>query len=320
MPDVGRKASLSATECVQRHLDRAIQLLAGRQHGVISLAQLVGLGLTPSGVRDRVARGALVRIHQGVYAVGHTALKREGHWSAAVLACGDGALLSHRTAAAQLSLRPTARSRIDVTVRRRGGRRSRKGLDIHRSSTLAPQDITLVDNIPTTSVARTLLDLAATLHRGALAQAFDRAEILRIFDMRVLEDVIHRNPGHHGLRPLRALLSSLDPKSKHTRKELERRLLALCREAGLPAPDVNEALILEGRTVHPDFLWRAQRFVVETDGWESHGTRLAFERDRAKDALLLRAGYRTVRFTWRQLLDDPAEVLATIQAGIALAA
>lgn len=131
---------------------------------------------------------------------------------------------------------------------------------------------------------------------------------------------MRRNPGHRGLRPLHAVLSSLDPQSKLTRSDFERLLLPLLRKAGLPTPEVNGDLLLEGRHVQPDFLWHSQRVVLETDGWETHRTRLAFERDRAKDALLLRAGYRVIRITWRQLHDEPGTVLATIRAGLALAA
>jgi len=109
-------------------------------------------------------------------------------------------------------------------------------------------------------------------------------------------------------------LTSLDPSSKLTRSELERRLLQLVAESDMPRPEVNATLILEGRVVEVDFLWRRERLVVETDGWETHRTRQAFERDRAKDALLARAGYRVVRFTWRQLAREPDLVRATLTA------
>jgi very-short-patch-repair endonuclease len=235
---------------------------------------------------------------------------------AAVPACGDGAALSHATAGDQLDLRVSASALIDITSPTGAGR-GLAGIRAHRSRTLAPQDIVVVGGIPTTSWARTLLDLATTLHPEALAQAIDRAEILRLFDLTALENTMVRNPGHHGLHPLRAHLTSLHPQSSRTRNRFERRLFTLLREAGLTLPEVNATLNLEGHTIHPDFLWRRECLVAETDGFEAHGTRQAFERDRARDQLLLRAGYRTVRITWRQLQRQPALVLATIRAGLA---
>jgi very-short-patch-repair endonuclease len=191
---------------------------------------------------------------------------------------------------------------------------------------LAPQDIVIVDGVPTTSCARTLLDLAEILHPEALAKALDQAEVLRIFDMRALEEVMRRNPGRHGLRPLQALLLPLHPQTKHSKNDFERLLfslslsLSLLREEDLPLPEVNASLIIEGRPVEPDFLWRRERLVVETDGWETHGTRQAFERDRDRDQLLLRAHYRTVRITWRQLIYEPALVIKTLRVALRAAA
>ncbi|HEX6117570.1 MAG TPA: type IV toxin-antitoxin system AbiEi family antitoxin domain-containing protein [Solirubrobacterales bacterium] len=306
---------LLATQLGQRPLDALIGEVAGRQHGVIAIAQLLALGLSSAGVRARVRRGALVGIHRGVYAVGHAPLTAEGRWMAAVLACGDGALLSHRTAAAHLGIRASESPWVDVTVPR-SGRRPRRGIRLHRSTTLAPGDATVVDGIPCTSPARTLLDLAEVVAPESLARAVDRAETLRLLDLRALDNVMSRNPGRHALRPLRALLSSLAPQSTLTRNDFERRFLALSAEAGLPPPRPNDWLLLEGAWVQADFHWPEHRLVAETDGWETHGTRRAFERDRRRDQLLLRAGYRTVRFTWRQLRDDPAWVAETVRAAL----
>jgi predicted transcriptional regulator of viral defense system len=138
--------------------------IAASQHGVISLTQLRELGLSARAVQNRVAIGKLHRIHRGVYAVGHPVLSKEGRWMAAVLACGPDALLSHRSAAALWGIRPTARSRIDVTLGRPTGR-AVPGIDIHRTRTLRAQDATKVTNIPCTTVARTLLDLADVVDR-----------------------------------------------------------------------------------------------------------------------------------------------------------
>jgi predicted transcriptional regulator of viral defense system len=306
------------SELVTRHLDAAIAAIAARQHGVISLDQLRALGLTASAIRARVRRGSLIRLHRGVYAVGHAAIKVEGHLMAAVLACGEGAVLSHRAAAAHLDLRRSDRARIDVTVPG-AGTRAKKGIEIHRSRTLAPADVIRVENIPTTSVARTLLDLAEVVSAQALERAFDRAEFLQVLDMRALAEVMERNLGRRGLARLRALLSNLDPARGRTRTELERLFLTLCANAGLPRPLVNAHLLLEGDYIEADFHWPAYRLVAETDGWATHSTRRAFQRDRHRDQLLLRAGYRVVRFTWRDVIDNPAWVADTVRRGLTVA-
>jgi Transcriptional regulator, AbiEi antitoxin/Protein of unknown function (DUF559) len=297
------------------HLDAAIARIAARQHGVVSLEQLLALGLSASAVRARARRGSLIRLYRGVYAVGHAAIKPRGHWMAAVLACGEGAVLSHRAAAAHLDLRRSDRARIDVTVPGAGSR-AKRGIEIHRSRTLAPADVVRVDNVPTTSVARTLLDLAEVVSAHALERAFDRAEVLELLDMRALAAVMRRNPGRRGLAPLRALISNLDPARRFTRNQLERRFLGLCDGAGLPRPLVNAHLLLEGAYVEADFHWPDHRLVAETDGWASHSTRHAFQRDRHRDQLLLRAGYRVVRFTWRDVIDNPAWVAETVRRGL----
>jgi very-short-patch-repair endonuclease len=293
----------------------AIAEVAATQHNQVTLTQLVRAGFSDNAIRHRLGNGSLHRPYRGVYSLGRPPVTANEHRMAAVLACGRGAALSHATAGDQLDLRASASALIDVTSPTGAGRRL-AGIRAHRSRNLAPCDTVLVDGIPTTSWARTLLDLASTLHPEALAAALDRAEITRVFDLAELQDVLERNPGHHGQRPLRALLTSLNPVTKRTRNDFERDFLELIRDAGLPTPEVNATLYLEGRTIHPDFLWREHRLIAETDGWETHRTRWAFERDRARDQLLLRAHYRTVRVTYAQLLREPATVLATIQAAL----
>ena len=234
---------------------------------------------------------------------------------AAVLACGEGAALSHAAAAAHLGIRSSSATSIDVTSPTGAGR-GLEGIRAHRSRTLVPDDIVLVDGIPTTTCARTLLDLAEAIHPEALAKAVDQAEITGIFDLAAIERVLARNPGRHGIASLRALLSSLDQQTKLTANDFERRLYELCRDAGLPLPRPNQWLQLEGRWIRADFLWPEARFVLETDGWKTHRTRQAFERDRRRDQLLLRAGYRAARTTWRQLQGESDQVIATIRAAL----
>lgn len=183
-----------ATELDQRDRkrlrERALVALAGREHGVIALAQLRSLGLSPSGMRTRVASGRLHRLHGGVYALGRPELSTEGHWRAAVMACGPDAVLSHRSAAALQGLMSTAQTRIDVTVPRRSSL-SRPGIRVHRYPCLIPVDRTSVDGIPCASVVRTLLDLTAVVHPLALERACDQAEVLRLLDWATLEEPSH---------------------------------------------------------------------------------------------------------------------------------
>jgi Transcriptional regulator, AbiEi antitoxin len=201
MNDVGREASGYGTELGQPPSRRDAELarLAAEQHGVVALRQLPELGLSSSAVRSRVASGRLHRVHRGVYAVGHRVLGVEGRWIAAVLACGRDAVLSHRSAAALWSLRPTTRTAIDVTVPRRVGL-SRPGIDVHRATGLEPGDLTRVRGVPCTTVARTLVDLAEVIDRRELARACEQAEVLRRFDARALEGALARTTGRHGAR------------------------------------------------------------------------------------------------------------------------
>ena len=203
---------------------------------------------------------------------------------AAVLACGGQAVLSHRSAAALWRI-GMAGQLVDVTVPTNGGRRRRTGIRIHRAPTLSPADVTRRAGIPVTTPTRTLRDLRRVLSSTKYAAALRQAEFLRLpLDPAVAPD--------------------------HTRSELEARFLSLCRRHRLPQPEVN---VRVDRFV-VDFLWAEQQLVVEVDGWESHGTRSAFETDRARDIRLRLLGYEVARFTWRQLASESQRVATSIRA------
>ncbi len=294
-------------------IDAQIAQLAAAQHGVVALAQLVAQGIGVGAIYHRVRCGRLHRLYRGVFAVGHVGITREGRWTAAVLALGDGAVLSHVTAAALWQLRPSAASRIHVTVPTIGGRGRRPGIIVHRCRALRPEDVTRVDGIPVTSVARTLLDVAGMLAAGPLERAVEQSLILRLFDMHAVRELVDANRTRPGARVLERVISTIHDEPAITRSDLEGLMRDLCDAAGIPRPEVNS--IVEGDEV--DFFWRAQRVIVETDGHATHGTRAAFEKDRARDARLTMLGYRVVRFTHRQLLYERERVASTITALVA---
>jgi Protein of unknown function (DUF559)/Transcriptional regulator, AbiEi antitoxin len=292
-------------------LDVGISRLAERQHGVVSLPQLLSLGLSSRAVRDRVAVGRLTRLHRAVYAVGHGRLTKRGHWMAAVLAYGPTARLSHRSAAGLEGIRPDNRAKTDVTVPSRSAR-SRPGIDVHASTTLTEADVTIIDGIPCTTLPRTLLDLAEVVDERAVERAIGQAEVLRKFDLRAVNEVLSRAVGRRGAAVLRQVLAEYAGPTL-TDRELEERFFALCRSAALPKPAVNEWITLDaGIAYKADFLWRAERLIVETDGWGSHGTRRAFENDRRRDRRLSVAGWTVVRFTWRDVEREPGDVTETL--------
>ena len=245
-------------------------------------------------------------------AVGHGRLSLDGRYMAAVLASGDDSALSHRSSARKRGLRPGTRSKIDVITPRRAGR-GRAGIDAHTSSTLLPRDIETVDGIPCTTVARTLLDLAAVLPRRAVERAVDQAEVLQVLDARKIEEVLGRAGGHRGAGMLRDSLASHAPGTTLTRNDLEEAFLAICRTAGLPQPQVNAWIPLEPGGYEADFLWRWHGLIAEADGRDVHATRRAFETDRRRDQRLMLAGYQVVRFPYAQVIHDPASVRLTLQ-------
>jgi predicted transcriptional regulator of viral defense system len=278
-----------------RPIDEVIAVLAERQHGVVARRQLVALGLGSRAIDHRLECGRLHLLHRGVYSVGHRVLSQRGRWMAAVLACGAGAVLSHRSAAALWGIRPTSRPSVEVTTARR--LHARPGLHPHRA-VLPADEVTVHDGIPTTTSARTLLDLAAVVPRRTLERALDEAEILRLPGPATLLD---RYPRRRGAATLRTLLvTSRSPTP--TRTELEDKFLTFVDDWGFDRPDVNT--IIEGLEV--DAAWRDARLIVELDGFATHGTRRGFERDRKRDRRLTAAGWCVIRLTWRQLSGGAA--------------
>jgi len=287
--------------------DSMILRLAAGQHGVVEYRQLIEAGISPAQIQHRVAAGRLERLHRSVYRAGSVAAMYEREM-AAVLACGRGAVLSHCSAAAvwQLLRQIDGAAAVEVSIVR-GYRVRGAGVRVYRFATLQPDEVTRHVGLPITTPARTLLDVARTLDAWQLEQILARAVRDGLVSVDALALLLKRHPRQRGTRALRRLLAaSVGP--AFTRSEAEARFLALIRKAGLADPVCN--VVVKGFEV--DFLWRAERLIVEIDGFAYHSSRDAFERDRRRDALLTAAGLRVLRFTWRQLVDQPEVLVARV--------
>lgn len=286
--------------------------LAAAQHGVVTGLQLIACGVTRHAIDTGVRNGRLHRVHQGVYVVGHLALAPFAREQAALLAVGDGAVLSHASAAYLWNLQPRPTADVDVSVALRRPRQ-RAGIRLHRLTRgLDPRDVRLRHGLPVTSPARTVLDLASVLAPDRLEDALAEARVHGLLSEGQLEQAAHRLPTRTGARALRELLGR-EGQTGLTRSRAERRLLALIGAARLPMPVTN--VTVAGYEV--DALWADQRLIVEFDGFAAHGHRRAFERDRARDAGLVAAGYRVIRLTWRQLTEQPLLVIANLAGALA---
>jgi very-short-patch-repair endonuclease len=191
---------------------------------------------------------------------------------------------------------------------------ARPGIVCHRSR-IPPDERSVIDGIPVTSIHRTLLDLAGVLNRRRLERALNEAEVRRLTDRLSIPELLARHPRRRGAATLRELLAA----KRHvdiSRNDFEELFLALVERSGLPRPRMNASLWIRGRFFEPDCLWREQRLMVELDGREVHATDQAFEDDRERDRILLAEGWRTARVTWRQLRDQPDEVVADLRQAL----
>jgi very-short-patch-repair endonuclease len=304
------RANLSDDRGGEVSVDWVIAELAERQHGVVGRKQLLELGIKANAINGRVRRGHLHTVHRGAYAVGHRVLGREGRLLASVLACGPGTVLSHRSAASLWRILPDCRGPIEVTKPQ--GWRGPAGVWVHRS--LLPDDEkTTIEGVPVTTVPRTLLDLATVVTRRRLEQAINEVEVLRLMDPLSLPDLLERYPRRRGSALLRRLIQSEARFRGITRSELEDRFIALLDARSLPRPRLNASVRVRGRFLEVDCLWAESGLILELDGRAAHRTNLAFERDRERDRLLIAAGWRVIRLTWRQIHDDSDSVISDLR-------
>lgn len=290
------------------HPDLVIAWLAERQHEIVSRPQLLAAGVTDQMIRSRVARRTLTPLHRGVYKVGPGRPSRLGLFIAAVFAAGEGATLGYRSAGALCNLRPQNTGPVEIIVSRRGVKPQR-GIRIHTTRSLHPDDLTRRDGIPCTTPARTIVDLAAVLPSHAMRRVLENAQIERIFDLTAITAALNRAPGRKGTGTLRTLLTDLAPEPPRTRSDFEAAFLTLIAQADLPSPTVNG--YVNGYEV--DFHWPDAKLIVETDGRGTHGTEVAFERDRQRDLELKLADWDVIRITWRQLTREPHNVVALLR-------
>lgn len=285
--------------------------LARPQNGVVTWEQLLAAGLTRATIRTLVRRGALIRLFRGVYAVADPALLALAPENAALLSLGD-AVLSHRSTAAIWGIAKRDAREVDVTVIGRTPR-PRAGVALHSVNSLHPADIRTRRNLRLTSPARTMIDFAAQASREELESAFGEARGKRLLSDAALNAALARAPMNNPGAAVIRKLGRDDPGSTYTRSRAERRVRRLMRQAELPQPLVN--VKLNGFTV--DFLWPDHRLILEVDGHDTHGDRLAFEEDRRRDQVQAAAGYTVIRVTWWQLRDESMAVAVRIGQALA---
>ena len=269
--------------------------LVDRQWGVVARRQLLALGVASGTVSAWLAAGRLRGLHRGVYAYGHAHLRAEGRWMAAVLACGPGAALAGRSAAAALDLLPYASATVHVITER--ALRRRPGIHPHRARSFDARDVTSVSGIPTTSIARTALDLAATEPRHRVERILAQADRQQRYDQRALEDVIARHDGHHGVGALTSLIAAVP---QLTRSDLEGLVLEATRARGLTLITDHPIYLPRTGEITVDFYVPEARLVIEADSWKHHRSRASFEADRLRDLELTTLGYRIARITSRR--------------------
>jgi len=286
---------------------------AARQHGVIAIGQLLDLGLSHSGVSRRVTGHRLHRIHRGVYAVGHKRLSREGRWMAAVLAAGDGAALSHLSAAVLWQI---WRGRVDTTdVIALARPRAIRGFRVHRCRRLDRRDVTVVHDIPVTTVARTLVDLSDVLDAHQLANVIHEASFRRRFSAAATLQASARASGRRNLTVLDRALAAHAAGSAGTRSALEDSFLGLVRSSGLPEPLVNVTVQAGASGLEVDFHWPEIQLCVEIDG-PGHDRPSTRREDARRDRALRAAGHAVVRFSGTDVQRRACWVLTTLGAAI----
>jgi predicted transcriptional regulator of viral defense system len=277
--------------------------VAGRQWGVIGSQQLRACGIAKSTACRWRAAGKLHVIHHGIYALGHRSIPVEGRLVAALIHAGPDAALSHATAAWWWGLIPEEPATIHVSSPSFAG--STDGVLVHHPRHLEPMSHR---RFPITTVARTIIDFAATAPLNRVRTALAQAEYRRLLDVQAVEAALRQ--GRPGTARLRKALERHQPRLALTRSPLENAFIPLCESAGIAVPEIN--VRIAGWTV--DALWRREGLVVELDGYGNHHTRAQIERDRRKELCLRRAGLSVIRYSEEQVTEEAGLVLADVLA------
>jgi len=285
--------------------------LAGRQHGIVARRQLLALGFNPREIEHRVARGRLHLVMRGVYAVGWPHLTQKRRWMAAVLACGDGAILSHRSAAALWEIGAERRGAIDISVMRRCELR-RPGLHVRGRPTLAGAEIVSRNGIPVTSPTRTLVDIATELSPHGVERAVNEADKRDLIDPETLRSRLDDYAGQPGAPLLRSLLD--ERTFRLSDSDLEIFFRPIAASAKLPSPLTKQ--IVNGFEV--DFFWPELGLVVETDGLRYHRTPSTQSRDARRDRAHVLAGMTPLRFTHYEIKYERTRVRAELADAAAM--
>lgn len=280
--------------------------LAKAQHGVLARRQLLGLGFSASAIRHRLESGRLWPLTRGIYSVGPPRGTREQRWSAAVLACGDGAMLSHRSAAALWGVGEELAGRIDVTVRGRNDSRRAK-VKVRSRPSLRAVDVVERDEIPVTSIVQTLVDLATELTDSRMERAVNEADKHDLIDPEAMREALRERIGEPGVKRLAGLLDKRT--FRLSDEELERRFRPIAAAAGFPVEETKAWV----NGVEVDFHWPRLGLVVETDGLRYHRTPAAQSRDRVRDQTHTAAGLTQLRFTHWQVRHEPRYVEAILR-------
>jgi very-short-patch-repair endonuclease len=288
-------------------VDAEIAQLAGAQRGRVSRAQLLAAGIDRHAIDRRIGGSRLIRIHPGVYAVGHAAEVELGDETAALLTCGPRALLSHRSAATLWGLRAGVARPIHIMLPDGEHGPSPDGVIVHRSTILRRRDARIHQGLPVTSPARALLDIAAGLPPSDVELAFAEGIALKIVSESDVREITSRAGGHPGRAPL-AQLTREGAGGSLTESDGEKLLLKLIREAQLPQPRTQYPVL----SYKADFAWPALKLIVEVDGYATHSSRAAMTRDRRRDVRLQQAGWTVLRFTTLQVELEPYAVLAQV--------
>jgi hypothetical protein len=292
-------------------VDRELAKIAGGQHGVVTRGQVERLGASSNSIDRCIRGGKLHRFHAGVYAVGHTAITVRGRWMAAVLASGEGAVLSHRSATALWGVWGSGVGEAHVTVPRKV--RSQRSIRRH-FSVLADDEREVVDGIPVTSAARAVLDLAADKGEAAAETALREMEYLGIYGPVSLPQLLERYPRHRGTPIVAICLERLkDDPGGRVRSPLEEVFLPFLDEHAIPRPKLNAWLTVDDHRYQVDCLWPEARLVGELDGFQSHGTKRAFRKDRKRDRRLGVAGFRVTRITEDAIATERSQLATDLR-------